>query len=73
MAATPRLQQRRQLLPTLQRGSSDRGMTEDRTFKTQARNSALENLPLQYVAHDGGTLPAGLSDSPESESRNLSC
>ena len=30
-------------------------------------------VPLRYIAHDGGTHPAGLSDSPESESRNLAC
>ena len=27
-------------------------------------------MPLRYIAHDGGTLPAGLSDSLGSESRN---
>ena len=27
--------------------------------------------PLQYITNGGGTLPAGLSDPPEAESRNL--
>ena len=30
-------------------------------------------MPLRYIACDGGTFPAGLPDSPESESRNLAC
>ena len=54
------------------RRSSDHGATGDLTVKGTicSRNSAQENL---LYAHDGGTLPAGLPDSPESESRNLAC
>ena len=30
-------------------------------------------MPLWYITHDSGTLPAGLSESPEPESRRLAC
>ena len=30
-------------------------------------------VSLQHIAYDGGTLPAGLSDPPESESRHVAC
>ena len=65
------LQQGQLLLPTLQRGSSDHGATEDWTFKTQAPcvheipHWRIRCVPLRYVAHAGGTLPAGLSDSDQ--------
>ena len=31
------------------------------------------SAPLWYITHDGGSLPAGLSESPEPEGRNLAC
>ena len=41
---------------------------------TCSQNSALDN-PLHatvvYITHDRGTPPAGLSESPEPESRDL--
>ena len=54
-------------------GSSDHGATEDWAFKT--RTPYIHEIPhlrircvsLRYIAHDCGTLPAGLSDSPESK------
>ena len=53
---------------------------EDWTFKTRAPyvhenpHWRIRCVPsLRCIAHDGGTLPAGLSNSPESGSRNLTC
>ena len=31
------------------------------------------SAPLWYITHDDGSLPAGLSESPEPEGRNLAC
>ena len=52
---------------------------EDWILKTQAPHVhkilywRILCMPLGYITHDSGTLPAGLSESPEPESRNLAC
>ena len=76
---TPRLQQQGQLLPTLQRGSSDNSAAKDWTFKTYVPHVhkiphwGILRMTVCYIIHDNGTLPAGLSEQPEPESRHLAC
>ena len=44
-----------------------------RSMRSQKLALGIFGVPLQYVHYDGGRLSAGLSDPPESESRDLAC
>lgn len=44
-----------------------------RSMHSQSLALGIFSVPLQYIHYDGGRLSAGLSDPPESDSRDLAC